>query len=114
MNDAQTKNGAPVGNLTFAIDHKDPAFKYTATGETARGPFNETAEFTADGKEYAQGDVVRTAHWDGQTLVAQVKIKSFVQTWRVSLSADGKQMIRDVVNKFPQGERTGHEVYDKK
>jgi hypothetical protein len=103
-------------SLAFKIDHKEPTFKYTAKGEDFHGdPFTETAEFTIDGKQYPGPEPTKmTAHWDGQSLIVRVTIgDATLQTITLRLSADGKQMVRDIATKDQIGDRLLHQVFDK-
>jgi hypothetical protein len=106
-------------SLTVKVEHKEPALKYTASGETSSGdPFTETAELTTDGKAHPfrselQGTI--TAHWEGEALLIRADLKSIqvTQTVNVRLSSDGKRMFRDVTTKTGEGENTNKEIYDK-
>lgn len=106
-------------SVIVKIDHKEPALKYTAAGETSNGDsFSESAEFTTDGKEFPfrpelQG--VISARWEGQTLVIRADLKAIplTQTARTTLSGDGNRMTRDITETSGQGENKRKEVYDR-
>lgn len=94
-------------SVVFKIEHKDPTFKYSASGETAEGQhFSEDAELTTDGRVHPgpnSGTV--SGNWEGETLVLLYKIGDNQIKMTLKLSTDGKQMFRDVLDR--------HEVYDK-
>lgn len=95
-------------NIVFRIEHREPNFKYSATGQTAEGePFTETVAFTTDGKEHPglySGTVV--GRWKGETVVIEFTINGKPFVVELRLSADGKRMFRDVMGL--------HETYDRR
>ena len=116
MNKAESKPD-PEGpkELAFTIEHKEPAFKYHATGEDSEGaPFEESGDFKIDGKEYpGPASFTIAAHWEGVVLVARIGPSDApVQIVSLRLSADGKRLTRDVANK-EGGETIAHQVFDK-
>jgi hypothetical protein len=114
QNDAGRAPGStgPRG-VVFQIEHKDPAFKYTANGFMSNGGvFSEAYELTTDGK-MPPGDakVKAVGTWDGPVLVVDYDASGkMVFRTRFSLSADGKQMTRDTVM---NGKSLGVETYDR-
>jgi hypothetical protein len=115
LTQSKSEEDAPK-SLVFKIEHKDPAFKYTAKGEDFRGePFTETAEFTIDGKQHPGPEPTRVAaHWDGQSLIMRFTLGDTpLQTITLRLSDDGRQMVRDIAARDRIGERSMHQVYDK-
>ena len=102
------RNGATgPRDIEFQIDHREPAFKYTATGLTEDGErFTEAVAFTTDGKEHPgiySGTV--SARWEADTVAIRFAIGREIYVVKLRLSADGKQMIREVFNR--------REVYDR-
>ncbi len=108
--------GRPITELTVVVEHKDPSFKYTASGVADGNSFDQTEEFTTDNKPSpGENGTVATAHWDGPALVLEVKSSDgdLVESGRLSLSADGKTIVREGIQKGPEGEQKLHEVYEK-
>jgi hypothetical protein len=115
MSESKAEEDGPK-SLAFKIEHKEPALKYTAKGEDFQGdPFTETAEFTIDGKEYPGPEPTKlTAHWEDQVLVIRATLGgATLQTVRMRLSADRRQMVRDISAKDQIGERSIHQVFDR-
>ncbi|HEY3441857.1 MAG TPA: hypothetical protein VGK29_13930 [Paludibaculum sp.] len=112
LNESRTKGGNHRGTV-FVIEHKDPAFRYTATGTLRMGgALNESYEFTTDGKKPAVSDrVSAVGSWQGSTLVTDyLKGNAPLMTFTFRLSPDGKQLFRDA--ELKDGRRI-HEVYDR-
>ncbi len=90
-------SGGGPRNIVFEIEHKEPRFRYTATGVTGDGErFTEAVEFTTDGEEHAgiyDGKVA--AHWEGESIVIRFTITGNEYKVVMRLSPDGKQMFRD-------------------
>ena len=106
LNEKARERNAPR-NIVFKIEHKDPFFKYSATGGTAGGEkFTEATEFTTDGREHPglHGGTV-SGRWESGAVAVQYKIGGNKYSMTLRLSADGKQMFRDLLGH--------HEVYDK-
>ncbi len=109
--------GRPIKELTVVVEHKDPSFKYTASGVSDDGSsFDQTQELTTDNKP-AQGEngTVAAAHWDGSALAIEIKSADgdVLESGRISMSADGKTFVRESVRKGPDGEAKVHEIYEK-
>jgi hypothetical protein len=99
--------------VVFTIEHRDPDFKYAAKGRQANyAAFAESYAFTTDGRVPAGDAKVKVvARWEGDVLTTRYLANGeevFVAKYR--LSADGKQMLREVTMK---GKPLGNEVYDK-
>ena len=107
--------GMPITALQVVIDHKEPAFKYTASGTFDGQDFEESEGFSTDGKpaQDSHGNTMK-AHWEGPVLVSEVTAPdgSHVYTSRMTLSADGKSSTRDQVPGNDQ-EPKRHEIYEK-
>lgn len=95
--DPATASSNAPRDVVFFIEHKEPRFKYTATGTSGFMPFREAYEFTTDGRAPADPSTVSvSANWDGQTLVMKyLKRGELIATVRLRCSPDGKQMIRE-------------------
>ena len=108
--------GRPITELTLVIEHKDPSFKYDVTGVADGRNFEHREEITTDSQpaESANGTVA-TAHWDGSVLVIEAKSAAgeVIENTRLSMSADGKTMVREGMNKGPDGDAKIHELYEK-
>ncbi len=108
--------GRPITELTLVIEHKDPSFKYDVTGVAGGKNFEHREEITTDDQpaESANGTVA-TAHWDGPVLVIEAKSPAgeVIENTRLSMSADGKTVVREGMNKGPGGDAKIHEVYEK-
>ena len=108
--------GQPMEDLKVSIEHKEPSFKFTATGTAGGEEFTETGSVTTDGKETEDSNGMLTkAHWDGVTLVFEFHSAdgSVTGTARHTLSADGKTQVREAFIKSPDGEVKQHIVMDK-
>jgi hypothetical protein len=97
--------------IVFQIEHKDPNFRYTASGRRSYMPFSETYAFTTDGKVPADSSKLAvTAFWEGETLVTKyVKQGKEIALFRCRVSPDGRKLTRE-------GTITGRkvrEVYDR-
>jgi hypothetical protein len=107
------ESAAPTGGpreIVFVIEHKEPRFKYSATGKLGYQSFSEAYEFTTDGKAPADPSRVSVVgHWEGQTLAMSfVKDGKELAKFTYSLSPDARQMTRE------GGPGRTHEVYDRK
>jgi hypothetical protein len=106
--------GAPITRISVQIDHKDPAFKYTAKGTVNGEEFEESGTIMTDGTptQDSRGATVK-GHWDGATLVVESTSAdgSLLDEARMSLSSDGKTIVRDYENKSDPQKR--HEIWDK-
>ena len=114
LNTAKSE-GAP-GSLVVKIDHKDPVFKYTASGSQDGNEFEETAELPTDGKEVTTSNgLLVKAHWDGNVLVMEYKSQdgNFAGVARHSISEDGKTLTRDADVKSSEGNHKEHLVLEK-
>ena len=104
----------PAGahEILFQIQHKDPAFRYSATGKQGLAPFNEAYEFTTDGKMPADSSKLGvTGQWDGEALdLRYVKDGKEIAKVILRLSPDARQMTRETefANK-----RLIREIYDR-
>ena len=100
LNVEKSKLDDPYIGLTEerTIDHKDPQLVVNVKAVQDGEEDTSTAKYTTDGKEtrnIVDGDPnFITAHWDGQTLIVEIKIISDTDTTDLSdrwtLSADGK------------------------
>ena len=106
-------HGANHHDTVYVIEHNEPKFKYSATGNAGyAGRFQESYEFTTDGKYQQDADKVQMAgQWEGPVLVMRLMKgpKELVRT-RFRLTADGKQMIREM--SLANG-RQIKEIYDR-
>jgi hypothetical protein len=97
--------------IVFRIDHKDPVFKYTATGKVGNNQdFSETYECSTASKAARDpSQIVAEGEWEGDTLALRYfKGGAELIKFTFRLSEDGKQMIRE------GGHREKiYEVYDK-
>jgi hypothetical protein len=106
-------SGAPT-DLLIEVDHKDPVFKYHVRGIAGGQPIDEAESFTTDGKASRDAHGINvTASWDGEALVAvgTADDGSMVYVARLTLSSDGKNIIRVFTTKDDPELR--HEIYDK-
>ena len=114
--DKSDLGGAPITELVVTVDHKEPSFKFTAKGSAGGQDFEETESFTTDGKptEDSRGGTVK-CHWDGAALLIEGTSSdgNGGDSSRIVLSADGKTLTRDAVQKSDEGEQKRHEVYEK-
>ena len=112
LNETATQGAAHRGTVYF-IAHNEPRFKYSAAGNAGyAGRFQESHEFTTDGKYSPEGDKVKMAgQWEGTGLVMRMMKgpKELIRT-RFHLSDDGKQMIREI--SLTNG-RQIKEIYDR-
>ena len=112
MNATVTESSAGPTDVVFAIDHKEPNFKYTARGTGAAGPFEESFEFSTDGS-IVPVDPRRlsvSGVWDRQSLVLRYrKDGKQLATIEFRLSADGRRLTR----RGEIGARKIVEVYDR-
>jgi imidazolonepropionase-like amidohydrolase len=112
----ETLSGTPAGGVrevVFIIEHKDPNFKYSATGRRAfNATFSEAYECTTDGKPPADpAKVSMVGNWQAQTLILSLyKDGKELMKFSFKVSADGKQMTREA---DLGGGRKVHEVYDR-
>jgi hypothetical protein len=91
------------------IDHREPDFKISET--VGRADVIYTFAFKTDGQElrrkYGNSEAVRTAHWEGKTVVLDTKWTrdGVVTTNReeLSLSEDGKMMTKIIHSSGTQG-----------
>lgn len=94
--------GRGPGREVDWIDHKEPVFIITPKVGLADVVFTST--YTTDGSEstrkYTDGQVTRSAHWEGKTLVLETKFKKYdletVKSEAFSLSADGSVITKDI------------------
>lgn len=112
LNEAQTAI-SPLGpkEIVFKIDHKEPVFKYTATGKVGYNQsFSETYECNTSAKSQRDpSKIVVEGSWEGATLALRYyKGEAELIKFTLRLSPDGKQMFRE-------GGRDGkmREIYDK-
>jgi len=114
--DKSDLGGAPITALVVTVDHKEPVFKLTAKGTAGGEDFEETESFTTDGKpsEDSHGGTVK-CQWEGATLAIEGTTPDGTpfEHARLSISADGKTVTRDAVQKTDEGEQKRHEIYDK-
>ncbi len=98
--------------IVFKIDHKEPVFKYTATGKVGahNQSFSETYEFDTSAKPRRDpSKIVAEGQWEGDTLALRYfKGDAELVKFTLRLSADGKQMVRE-----GGPDAKVHEVYDK-
>ena len=112
LNEAQTAGGNHRGTV-FVIEHKEPSFKYSASGQlNSGGTFSESYEFTTDGKPPRDASKPGMAgRWEGTALVMDfMKDGTVLMPFRFRLSPDGKQMFRE--GQLKSGTRI-RKVYDK-
>ncbi len=108
--------GRPITELTVVIRHTDPSFRYDVTGVANGNNFEQVEEITTDNKPaQSENGTVATAHWDGPVLVIEAKSPEgeVIEDTRLSMSADGKTVMRDGMNRGPAGDAKIHEVYEK-
>jgi hypothetical protein len=112
LNETLTQ-GANHHGTVYVIEHNEPRFKYSATGNAGyAGRIQESYEFTTDGKYHADAETVKMAgQWDGPVLVMRLMkgAKELVRM-RFRLTTDGRQMIREM--SLANG-RQIKEIYDK-
>ena len=98
--------------IVFRIEHKEPVFRYEASGQTGYQPFREAFEFTTDGKAPADASKLAvTAAWEGQSLATRyVKGGKELAKFVLRLSAGGRQLTRD--GQMPDGRKI-HQTYDR-
>jgi imidazolonepropionase-like amidohydrolase len=112
----ETDSATPPGGIrevVFSIEHKDPRFKYSATGKRAfNAAFSEAYECTTDGKLPADpAKVSMVGNWQGATLLLSLyKDGKELMKFSFKLSADGKQMTREAG--LPGGRKV-REIYDR-
>lgn len=110
-------DGAPLTKLIVHIDHKDPVFKYTAKGTADGQDFEESETFPTDGTPThdSRGLTVK-ARWDGTTLVIESTGADGqpMDHSRLTLSADGKSVLRDYERTTSGDQQKRHEVYEKR
>ena len=108
--------GAPIDALVVEVDHKEPIFKYVATGSANGQPFQEQELLTTDGKpgQDSHGATV-TTKWEGDSLITQATSRdgSPLYESRISLAADRKTITRVFVLKTNDGPQTRRELYEK-
>ncbi len=112
LNETQTamSPGGPR-EIVFKIDHKEPVFKYAASGKVGYNQnFSEAYECnTASKSQHDPSKLAVECQWEGDALALRyVKGATELIKFRLRLSADGKQMFRE-------GGKEGklHEVYDR-
>ena len=112
LNETLTQ-GANHRGTVYVIEHNEPRFKYSAAGSAGyAGRFQESYEFTTDGKYQQDADKLQMAgQWEGPVLVMRLMKgpKELVRT-RFRLTADGKLMIREM--SLANG-RQIKEIYDR-
>jgi hypothetical protein len=92
--------GPPRGtgprDIVFQIEHKEPAFFYSATGsQSYNATFQESYRFTTDGKQPDPAKLGIAGTWEGDTLAMRyMKGGKEVAKSHLRLSPDGKQMYR--------------------
>jgi imidazolonepropionase-like amidohydrolase len=112
----ETASATPAGGVrevVFTIEHKDPNFKYSATGKRAfNATFSEAYECTTDGKLPADPAKVSMAgNWQGAALVLSLyKDGKELMKFSFKVSADGRQMTREA--DLPGGRKV-REIYDR-
>ena len=108
--------GAPITRLVVHIEHKDPAFKYTAQATADGQDFEESESFATDGtpSRDSRGATVK-AHWEGAALVIESTGSDgqLLDKSRLTLSADGKTTVRDYERLASDDRQKRHEIYDK-
>ena len=112
LNETQTASANHRGT-TFVIEHKEPAFKYSASGKLGPArPFSEAYEFTTDGKTQPASEAQHVvAYWEGSALVMDyMKDSGLLARFKFHLSSDGKQMFREADLKDGRKIR---EIYDR-
>jgi hypothetical protein len=110
-------DGAPISKLEVQVEHKEPVLKYTATGTAGGEDFKEDQTLTTDGKPAtdARGDEM-TAHWEGAALIIETTGAGgkALDVTRLTLSADGKTMMREYERKAADAPQKRHEIYEKR
>jgi len=106
--------GAPITRLVVHIEHKDPAFKYTAQATADGQDFEESESFATDGtpSRDSRGATVK-AHWEGAALVIESTGSDgqLLDKSRLTLSADGKTTVRDYERLASDDRQKRHEIY---
>ncbi len=112
----ETLSGTQAGSVrdvVFTIEHKDPIFKYSATGKRAfNADFTEAYECTTNGNPPADpSKVSMVGNWQGEALLLSL-YKDGKELIRFSfrVTAGGKQMTREA---DLSGGRKIREVYDR-
>lgn len=108
--------GRPITELTVVVEHKDPSFRFTSSGVADGNSFDQTEELTTDNKPVqSENGTIATAHWEGPVLVVEVKSVEgdVLETGRLSMSEDGKTIVREGVHNGPDGEQKMREIYEK-
>ena len=111
-------------SIVITIDHREPALDYSgevvaATGQDAR---KFTFHGAIDGKPYpVTGELGEQGKMTVRRVSPNVTVSDFQsddgkfsETARTTVSSDGKQMVREIHAKSPEGETSWTEVYDRK
>jgi hypothetical protein len=112
LNETLTQ-GANHHGTVYLIEHNEPRFKYSASGNAGyAGRIEESYEFTTDGKYQPEAGKVKMAgQWDGPVLVMRLmKGPNELIRMRFRLTDDGRQMIREM--NLTNG-RQIKEIYDR-
>lgn len=108
---------APATQVTVKIEHNEPVLKYSVKGTEGEEAFEESESFTLDGKpaQDSHGATV-TAHWEGAALVIEGSDASGHPLFsaRITLSDDGKTIVRDYERKGAAEPQKRHEIYEKR
>jgi len=102
-----------VREVVFIIEHRDPDFKYSASGKrNFNTAFTEAYDLTTDGRLPTDPAKVSMAgNWQGSALILSLyKDGKELMKFSFTQSADGKQMIREA--DLPGGRKL-REIYDR-
>ena len=108
-------------NGTLQVEHKEPSLKYSLTGTQADGkPLKIEFSGAIDGKEYpvvgspyaSKVSITRVNHSTTKAVATSADGKT-VETSTLTVSKDGKKLMRKGTVKGPDGEFKNHALYEK-
>jgi hypothetical protein len=120
------KHPKPTGG-TVTIEHHEPGFKYSGSAEFDNGTETSDGKKTfafdgaIDGKAYpvtgaAGPETMTIRRLNPTTTISELKSAdgATVETAKMTVSADGKQLTREVKASGPTGVTSWTEVYDRR
>lgn len=121
LNLAKSKFGKMVKptRMTLKVSREGDRSKAEQTSWNEQGESTNSGVWYLDGKDRpaeAAGQTMEKTRWDGNVLVNEKRSldRTFVETIRMSLSADGKTATEEVHVKSPNGDNREVLVFDKK